>query len=156
MYPATLLIHSWLRWILLLVALAAIVLAFKGWRGDEAWTPLHKRLNTAFVGTMHLELLLGLLLYFVFSPIPKAAMANMGAAMKDPVARFWAVEHITTMILAAVAVTVASVVAKRADTDRAKHKRAAIGFSIALVLTLLAIPWPFRQAGRELFRFALQ
>jgi hypothetical protein len=32
---------------------------------------------------------------------------------------------------------------KKATTDKAKHQRAAIFFTIALILVFMMIPWPF-------------
>jgi hypothetical protein len=152
MYNAMLIIHSVLRWIVLLLAIAAIGVSLRGWLGDRERGGLHRGLGGAFVGSVHLEVLLGLLLYFVYSPLTKAAFEDFGAAMKDAVLRFWAVEHLTLMVLAAVFATIGSVVAKRAEEDRVAHRRATIGFGLALLTILAGIPWPFREMGRPLFR----
>jgi hypothetical protein len=79
-------------------------------------------------------------------------IADLGAAMRDPVARFWAVEHVGTMTLAVIAAHVGRVLARRAKTSSAQRLPLLICFSIALVAILAAIPWPGLRAGRPLFR----
>ena len=77
----------------------------------------------------------------------------MGAVMKDPIERFFAVEHALMMIIAWLLVHIGRSMVKRAGTDAKKHKLTLLYFGIALLLILLMIPWPFRQAGiaRQLF-----
>ena len=107
----------------------------------------------AFVSALDLQLLLGLLLYLVISPSMAEIRANFGAAMKDPVARFWAVEHITSMLVAVVLVHVGRVLGRKAATPDSRRMKLFICFGIATVLMLLAIPWPGMRAGRPLLRF---
>ena len=76
----------------------------------------------------------------------------MGSAMKDPLTRFFTVEHTLMMILAWILVHVGRTSVKRA-ADNDKHKQMLISFGLALVLILAAIPWPFRaEIARPLFR----
>ena len=72
--------------------------------------------------------------------------------MKNSVLRFWAVEHITSMFLAIVLITVARGVFRKPITNEAKHKRALLLYVVALILVIAAVPWPFREAvGRPWF-----
>jgi len=144
MYEATLWIHSLLRYVLLIAGFAAIIMSFRGWLTGQTFEPYHRKLHAAFLGSMHLEIVLGLLLYVGLSPVSQAAFAAEDM-MKNPLWRFWAVEHITTMILAAIVTHVSFVLAKRAEEDIKKFKRAAIGFTLAMFLVFAAIPWPFRD-----------
>lgn len=153
MYTALLATHSVLRWIVLIVLFVAIALSIKGLATKGEWAPANKKINIATIAVVHTQVLLGLLLYVGVSPVVKSAMSDMGAAMKNSMLRFWAVEHIFTMILGAVIIHVAHVLAKRADEDEhtKKFKTTAIGFSLGLFLILAGIPWPFREAiGRGL------
>ena len=154
LYTIVLFLHSWLRWIVVLLALIAGAAAFRGWLIGGEVRPLHRRLNLAYVASLHAQLLLGLLLYFVLSPVTRTAFADFGAAMKDATLRFWAVEHLSLMLLAVVVATVASALSKRADGDRARHRRAALGFLLSLLLLLAGIPWGLREGiEARLFRF---
>ncbi len=133
-------IHNILRWAVMLAAVAAIGGAWHGVVTKREWKKGDRIRTVAYVATMHLQLLLGLLLY-VQSPLVRAAFDDPGAAMGERQFRFFFVEHITLMILAVVVVQVGSIMAKRADEDFSKHKRAAIFFTIGLVLILAGTPW---------------
>jgi hypothetical protein len=98
------------------------------------------------------QFLLGLALYVALSPITHAAFGNFGAAMHDRTLRFWAVEHVMLGVLSVAAVHATRIVAKRTTDLPKRFRRAAIGFSIALVLIVAQIPWPFLKYGRPLLR----
>lgn len=152
MYHLLLTLHSYLRWAVLVAALIVIARAFGGWLGKKPWTAADHRWSLIWLITTDLQLLLGLGLYMGVSPIVSAALKDMGSAMGDKVMRFWAVEHLSMMLLAIVVVHVARVLSRRAQTDAARHKRLAIGATLSLLLMLASIPWPFMPAGRALFR----
>jgi len=90
------------------------------------------------------------------SPVVAAARAAGGAAMKDPVSRFWFVEHGVTALVGVVLVHVGYGMAKRGAPDltaNVRYRRAALMFGLALVCFLVATPWPFRLVGRPLLHF---
>jgi hypothetical protein len=103
-----------------------------------------------FTSLLNLQFILGLVLYGI-SPITRSAMANFAATMKDSTLRFYAVEHLAGMLLAVVVAQVGYSMSKRAGTDRGRFLRAAITYSIAALLILASIPWPFMKYGRPLF-----
>ena len=153
MYSATLFLHSWLRWAVLLLALLAIWRAIDAVRSRRAWLPGDERLCKIFLGVLDLQMLLGLLLYFVFSPLTKAALGDFAAAMPDPLMRFWAVEHVFGMVIGVALAHVGMSRARKAATDALRHRRIAIFFILALLVMLASIPWPGRVYARPLFRF---
>jgi len=121
-------------------------------RGNSEWTKSDRMCGLVFTSFLNLQVLLGIVLYAT-SPVTKAAMANFGAAMKDPYLRFFAVEHPTAMLLAAIIAQVGYSRAKRAESDRARFLNSAITYTIAAVLIVLSIPWPlaFLKYARPLF-----
>jgi len=139
--------HNFLRYVILLLILISIVKSFSGWMGKKQYTPGDKRVALFTLITAHLQLVIGLALYFI-SPNVKVGLANMGGAMKDPALRFWTVEHIAMMIIAIILITLGYSLAKRAKDDTGKHKRVAIYFLIALIIIFLAIPWPWSAVSR--------
>ncbi|MDH5379326.1 MAG: hypothetical protein OEW75_00645 [Cyclobacteriaceae bacterium] len=139
--------HSWLRWIVLLMGLFLIVSGFIGMSSGKDFTKGKNGMSAGFVGLFHLQLVIGLLLYFVFSPITEVAFSDFGAAMKNSELRFWAVEHILVMVLAAVVAQIGRIKIKKAETDKAKFKAMAVYFTIALVLVLSRIPWSSDRLG---------
>ncbi|CAM3321315.1 MULTISPECIES: hypothetical protein [Aquirufa] len=141
MYAILLNVHSYLRWLVLILGILAIYRGFKGAQSGAPFTESDRKSGLFFLISVHTQLLIGLLLYFVFSPVTQAAFADFGAAMKDPAVRLIAVEHITVNILAAILVTVAYSKNKKAIADAQKHKNAWLLFGIALLLILSRIPW---------------
>lgn len=151
MFTGFLHIHSILRYLLLFLLVIAIVKAINGWRFKKIYTPNDRKLALFTVIVAHLQLIVGLVLYFI-SPTVKNALSNMGGAMKDTVLRFWAVEHLFMMILAITLITIGNVRAKKASSDEMKHKQIAIFFLIAIAIIFIAIPWPWKEEfGRGWF-----
>ena len=155
-YSVLLVLHSWSRWLVVVFGLIALYRAYVGWTGQRRFVGADNGMGASFVGSMHLQVLLGLILYFGLSPYGLKGIENaggMGAAMKDSALRFWGVEHITTMILAVVIAQIGRSLSKKPADAIIKHRRAAIYFGIALVLVLLMIPWGIWNPERPLFRF---
>lgn len=152
MYELLLTLHSWLRWAAILAGIAAVATAFASSRTSDRPAPVD-RWGLFFTITLDIQLLLGLSLYVFFSPATVAVFEDFGAAMRDPVARFWAVEHVSLMLCAIVLAHVGRVLARKASTPSAKRTRLLISFTLALVALLAATPWPGMSNGRPLFRF---
>ena len=141
MYPFVLAVHNIVRWVALILAILAVVRAFIGWLGKRDWTDRDRKIGVFFTSAMDVQLLLGLLLYFLLSPLTTAALRNFGAAMGNDVSRFFALEHALYMILAVVFAHLGSAFSKRADEPVKKHRTAAIWFGLSLIIILLGMPW---------------
>ena len=147
MFSAFLFIHSWLRWAVVILGIIAVFRAFNGVMGDKPFTDGQRKTNVLFVMSTHLNVVFGLVLYAVFSPTAQRAFSDMGAAMKDSRLRFFAVEHLMGMLIAAVLITVGSVKSKNAEGDKPKHKAVLVFMGIGFLVMLASIPWPFRNLG---------
>lgn len=149
-YQILLFLHSWLRWAVLLTAIWVIVRSFRGWQMGLHFKKSDNATQVAFVGMMHLQLLLGLLLYFVFSPFGLDAFAQgTKVVMKTAVLRYWAVEHIVVMLMAVVLAQIGRTKSKRARAEKKKFKHAFTFFLISFLLMLTRIPW---HESARLFR----
>jgi len=82
----------------------------------------------------HIQLLLGLGLYFV-SPLVQFSKT----AMQDHNTRYWTAEHITMMIFAIALITVGHIRSKKMATSSAKHRTISIFYILALLVIVLAI-----------------
>ena len=133
--------HNTLRWLILLSIAVTIFKYLTGWLGKQPWKKIDNILGIVFTSLMDLQLLIGLSLYFFLSPVTKMAMSDFGAAMKDDTLRFYAVEHISIMVIAVTLVLVGRAKSKKAKTDVDKFRIASIFFLAALVLILAGIPW---------------
>lgn len=151
MYELTLAIHNLLRWAVVLTGLAVVVRAAGGLSSSRPWSDQDDAGGRWFSLAMNLQFLVGLVMYLFVSPIAKSAMANMGAAMKDAALRFWAVEHVTMMILALGFVHMGRARVKKSAAGT-KHKTALIFFGLALLFVVLGTPWPWSAQARPWFR----
>ena len=142
--------HSLLRWIVIIACLWALARAWSGFFGRAEWSKKDQTAGLIFTSVLNLQLLLGLVLYAI-SPITRSALENFAGAMKDSVLRFYAVEHLAGMLLAVVIAQIGYSISKRAATDRGRFLRAAVLYSIAGLIILASIPWPFMKYGRPLF-----
>jgi hypothetical protein len=150
MYILILIVHSWLRWLIVLAGVLAVVTAL---RGRGGWKMADEKWGRIFSVALDVQFMFGILLYGFLSPLTRMAFDDMGAAMRISTTRFWAVEHVT-LTLAALAVAHIGVARVRKAQDPAiKRRRGAIMFGIALLLVLAAVPWPNLTYGRPLFRF---
>lgn len=140
-------IHSYLRWLVLLAGVLAIVKMTRGYSSGSTYGPTDRRYSAIFVGLFDLQFLIGLILYGV-SPLTRGAMQNMATAMQDPHTRFFVAEHPMMMFVALCVAHGASIWSRKATVDKTKFMRASLGFSLALGLVLAGIPW-FRMGGGQ-------
>lgn len=148
MYDLILTLHSLLRWIVVIAAVFAVVRGVLGWSGKRPWSGLDERLGLIFTISMDIQVLLGLILFFVLSPITRAALSDLGAAMANETMRFFLAEHFPLMIIAVVVAHIGRSRIRKAGEDQKKFRQTVIWFGIALLLVLIAVPWPFLGYGQ--------
>lgn len=141
MYTFFLSIHNIMRWVVLIAGVITAVRALIGWFGKRPWESLDDRLGLIFTVSLDIQLLLGVLLYFVLSPITTSALRDFGGAMSNADSRFWAIEHITIMFIAVVLGHVGRALSRRASDSTKKHQRAAIFYTLAVLAILAGTPW---------------
>jgi hypothetical protein len=130
-----------MRWIVVILAVFAIIRSYLGWLGKKAWAKPDRLAGMMFSMGIDIQLLLGLLLYFILSPITTGAFKDLGAAMQISELRFFTFEHTFFMILAVILAHMGSALSKKASTDQNKHKQAAIFFSLTILMILIGNPW---------------
>jgi len=141
MYTGLLHLQNSLRWVVLFFLIVSIIKLFT--QKDAL------KSSKALLISTHISLLVGLYHYIV-GPlgIKMIQSAGIGATMKNATSRFWAVEHVFTMLIAIILITIGHIKYKKT----LKPSPTRILYVIALILILLAIPWPFRAGiGRPLF-----
>lgn len=142
MYQALLSTHSYIRFAVLILLVVVTITSLAGWQGKKNYTNTDDKLSLSLFIATHLQLLLGLILYFI-SPV----VQFNSDTMKNSTLRYWAVEHLTIMLIAIVLITLARITAKKMTTSDAKHKRLFIFNLIALLLIVVGI----YQSGRGFF-----
>jgi len=143
MYAFLVATHNIMRWVVVILGLVAVALAFWGWFGKKEWTASERKIGIFFTSAVDVQLLLGVVLYFVFSNWGLKAILDQGMSfvMGSTEYRFFAVEHAFFMILGVVFAHLGSMLPKKVDDSQSKFKRAAIWFSLALLVILAGIPW---------------
>ena len=147
-----LVIHSLLRWFIIIFGIWTVINAISGLSGKKEYTASDGRSNFFFMLGMDIQLLIGLSLYF--SGMWFDGLKHLGENMKNTNLRFYTMEHEVMMILAWILVHVGRVAVKKSTVSSARFKKSLIFFGITLLLILIATPWPFREAvARPWFRW---
>lgn len=135
MYGTFLLLHSLVRYFVMILLIVLIVKSFMGWRNKSAFTGADNKISLFTLIATHTQFFLGLILYFFISPFVKFGPDTMS----DPSIRYWTVEHIAMMWIAVILITVARSTMKKLPDGPSKHKRLFILNLIAIVIVILGI-----------------
>lgn len=141
MYNTVKIVHSyWTYLVLIVLIIAAVNAIIKSVSGKE-YEAKDFRISLFTLIVSHIQLLLGLLLYFVSPRLELFSELGMGGVMKDAVNRLYLVEHPLINIIAVALITIGYSKHKKKLTSKSKLKLIAIFYTIALVLFLSRIPW---------------
>ena len=141
MYNTVKIMHSYWAYLVLIVLILAVLNAlYKSFSGKE-YEAKDFRISLFTLIVSHIQLLMGVLLYFVSPRLDLFGELGMGGVMKDAISRLYLVEHPLINILAVVLITVGYSKHKKKLTSQSKLKMVAIFYTIALVLFLSRIPW---------------
>ncbi len=132
--------HSGLRWVVLILLVAAIGNALMKLKASE-YSKKDRMLNLMAMVFLHVQLLLGLVLYFTSGKV----LFSEGW-MKSPLFRFYGMEHILGMVIAIALITIGRKKAEKKEIPAQKHKTILGWYVVGLILILAFIPWPFREA----------
>jgi len=150
MYIGLLHLHNLLRYVVVILILINVVKSFIGWFNKKDYLPIDNKLSLFLFISAHLQLVIGLALYFV-SPIVDIALSDMKKAMADSMSRFWAIEHISSMILGIIIISLGRIMAKKANSSGSKFRRQAVYFTLGMIIIFSAIPWPWSVIARPWF-----
>lgn len=131
--------HSGLAYLVLAALAIIMIIALIGALSGKAFTEKHRKIALIGFILSHVQLLVGLILYFV-SPIGFSLLTG-GGAMGDKVARLTALEHPVINIIAIVVITIGYSKAKKMTDSKARFRAIYMAYGIGLVLILSRIPW---------------
>lgn len=139
-------LHNLLRWVIIVLLIISIYKAYTGWQQKKVFSPADKRIWLFTLISAHITLVLGLYqwLWGRYGML-KTTLPEGVSVMKNKFFRFFWVEHPTFMIIAIVLITLGHGMAKKPIPDLSKYKRAFWLFVLALLMILVAVPWPFRE-----------
>ncbi|MCS6917704.1 MAG: hypothetical protein RMK52_07110 [Chitinophagales bacterium] len=132
--------HSLLRWLVLAFGLIAFAMHLLGWINGRHYRKLDNRMGLAFLVALDLQLVLGLALHLILSPFTRALFSGE-PFMKDPLQRFYILEHPILMLTAIALAHIGRSRQRRSDASHAKFRLGTIFFGLALILILAGIRW---------------
>ena len=127
--------HKGWAYLALLLLVVAVVNALIGFTSKKEFTANDRKIALFGLIGSHVQLLVGLILYFV-SPLGLA-----GFSMKVAEARLTSLEHPLINVIALVLITIGWSKHKKAATSELKFKSFAIFYTLGLLLILARIPW---------------
>ena len=142
-------LHNLNWWIILFSGLWAVVRVWRGNLAGTAWSKQAKLSGLIFSSALAMQLLIGLVLYFQ-SDIVHTFLTGRAAGPERLTATFFGLIHPLAMFTAVALGQAGYSVSKRIRDDRGKYRAAALCYSAALVIVLLAVPWPPLSYGRSL------
>jgi len=133
LYVILLTLHNITRWLVLIAGVWALIRTVPALRVYRNFTTADRRPVVIFAGSVHLQVVLGLLLFGFLGSQGARAFAERGAGFQ------W--QHIVLGLIAAVTAALATGRSKRAPTDQAKFRVAALWTGVTLLILLMSIPW---------------
>jgi NADH:ubiquinone oxidoreductase subunit 2 (subunit N) len=128
--------HSGWAYLALLLLFVAVINSLIGYLSKKEFLPKDRKIALFALIAIHIQLVVGLILYFV-SPLGKDSLGNM----KDAALRLTSLEHPLINIIAIALITIGWSKHKKGTTSEAKFKPLSILYTIGLLLILLRIPW---------------
>jgi len=128
--------HSGVAYLALAVLLFAVINALMGVSSKRAFEDKDRKISLFALIFCHIQLLLGLVVYFV-SPLGMAALGEMSNAAM----RLTALEHPLVNILAIALITIGWSKHKKEDSSNGKFKKIGFLYLAGLLFILSRIPW---------------
>ncbi|XLS28923.1 hypothetical protein ACJD0Z_17215 [Flavobacteriaceae bacterium M23B6Z8] len=141
MYETIRILHSYWAYLALLVLVLAGINALIGYSSNRNFGNKDLRISLFGLIFSHIQLLIGIVLYFVSSRFALWSELGMGGIMKNADARLLLVEHPTTNIIAIALITIGWSKHKKQTTDKGKFGKIALFYLIGLILILSRIPY---------------
>ncbi|AVR44967.1 hypothetical protein C7S20_06605 [Christiangramia fulva] len=141
MYQTVQFIHSWWAYIVLFMILIASFNAIIGFALNKEYSATNFRIALFTLIVTHIQLLIGIVLYFSAPYFKMWGEEGVGGVMADSTLRLYNVEHPFMMIVAVILITMGYSKHKKKLTSKPKFKTLAIYYGLALVVVLSRIPW---------------
>ena len=141
MYDTIKILHSYWAYLVLLILALATINALVKFSSKKEYHDKDLRISLFTLIVSHIQLLLGLVFFFVSDYFSIISDVGMGAVMKNADLRDKIIEHPITMLLAIILITIGFSKHKKKETSKGKFKTIAVFYTLALVLMLAKIPW---------------
>src|SRR6056300_1802106 len=140
MYAIVKTVHSYWAFLVLIILVLALLNAIRGKASGKEFGANDLRISLFGLIFSHIQLLIGLILYFVSPWFEQWSALGMGV-MKNAESRLYLVEHPITNILVIVVITIGWSLHNRQTASSKKFLRIALFYGFGLVFLLSRIPW---------------
>ncbi len=134
-------LHSYWAYLVLLILIIATVNALVKFIGKKEFHAKDFRISLFTLIVMHIQLLIGIVLFFASDYLSLISEMGMGSIMKNSSLRSNIIEHPITMILVVILITIGYSKHKKKLTSISKFKTIGIFYTLSLLLVLAKIPW---------------
>lgn len=141
MYETFKFLHSYWAYLVLILLVISSFNALIKYFGNKEFGAFDFRVSLFTLIVIHIQLLIGIVLFFAAPYISMISEMGMGEIMKNPLNRSNIIEHPLTMIIAVTLITIGYSKHKKKLTSKPKFKMLAVFYTLALVLVLAKIPW---------------
>lgn len=141
MFETVKMLHSFWAYLALLMILIGAFNALFKFFGNKEFQHIDLRISLFTLIVFHIQLVLGLVLFFAGPYLSAISELGMKGIMGDVTWRSNIVEHPLMMIIAVVLITIGYSKHKKKSTSRPKFKTLAIFYTLALACVLAKIPW---------------
>ncbi len=128
-------LHAYNRYFILLALIFVLIVSYTGWLNKRRYEKSDNTGAAALLGLCHLQLLVGLLLFWL-SPYGLSAMSNGSASQPGSWARYFTMEHLGAMVIAIALIQTGRIISKKAVDEVKKHRTIAIYVTIAILLII--------------------
>ena len=130
--------HIIVSTVFMIIAILIVVRSIRGWRLKKAYTKFDRNLSIVFLVFLYVQLILGLLLYFVLGNRAAGAV-TMEEATEQMALRFWVLEHFVFMIFALFLSQLGWIFIRKSKLDSNKHRNELFYFGGSILLILISI-----------------
>lgn len=141
MYESIKIVHSYWAYLVVLILVLASFNAIVKFASKKPYGAKDFRISLFTLIVSHIQLLIGIVLYFVSPYFDAFSENSMGEIMKNSTIRLYLIEHPITMIVSIILITAGYSKHKKKLSSAPKFKTLAIFYTIALLVLLSKIPW---------------
>ncbi len=142
MYLRLLFTHSCLRWVVLIVLIYSIYRFSIAKIYKKTFSKTDQLFSQLTDKLIQLQLVIGIVLYIV-SPLLSGFWKQDEKFSEYTDQQFFGIIHAIMMFIAVSLISAGIALSKREFSDNMKYKKLIIFFGLALLIILIAIPWPF-------------
>lgn len=136
-YDVVIAVHGLVSSVFTLLAVVILIRSIRGLSLKKAYTNWDNNISILFLVFLYVQLILGVLLYFVLGN-QTGGTSSMEAAAEQMSLRFWALEHFVIMIFTLFLSQLGWIFIRKSKLDLNKHKNTLFYFGISILLIIIS------------------